>query len=124
MVKKRMAMRMLTIFVALIVCGMFFPGLARGEDLSSDQGLDVRFDDVLIGEEKTIPLTITNQSSESTFTLILLLNMDAACEFTYTGPNLVSGFAPGDTLDVQVAFKPSVLWVWWSGRDKLHRQWY
>jgi len=106
-----MAMRMLTIFVALIVCGMFFPGLARGEDLSSDQGLDVRFDDVLIGEEKTIPLTITNQSSESTFTLILLLNMDAACEFTYTGPNLVSGFAPGDTLDVQVAFKPSAVGV-------------
>jgi hypothetical protein len=106
MVKKRMAMRMVTIFVALIVCGMFFPDLARGADLGSDQGLDVSFGDVLIGEEETIPLTITNES-ETTFTLILLLNMDAACEFTYTGPNVVSGFAPGNTLDVQVAFKPS-----------------
>ena len=41
MVKKRMAMKMVTIFVALIVCGMFFPGLARGEDLSVDTGLQV-----------------------------------------------------------------------------------
>jgi hypothetical protein len=109
--KKRMAMKMVTIFVALIVCGMFFPDLARGADLSSDQGLDVSFGDVLIGAEEIITLTITNQSSESTFTLILLLNMDAACEFTYTGPNMVSGFAPGDTLDVQVAFKASAVGV-------------
>jgi hypothetical protein len=111
MVKKHMAMRMVTIFVALIVCGMFFPDLARGEDLSSDQGLEVNFEEVVIGGEKIIPLTITNQSTESTFTLILLLNMEAACEFTYTGPNIVSGFAPGDTLDVQVAFKPSAVGV-------------
>ncbi len=105
-----MAMRMVTIFVALIVCGMFFPDLARGEDLSSDQGLQVNFEDVVVGGERTIPLTITNQS-ESTFTLILLLNMDAACEFTYTGPNVVSDFEPGNTLNVQVKFTPSAVGV-------------
>ncbi len=102
-----MAMRMVTIFVALIVCGMFFPDPARGDDyLSSDQGLDVDFSDVVVGEEKIIPLVITNQS-ESVFTLILLLNMDAACNFTYTGPNIVNEFKPGDSLNVQVMFTPS-----------------
>ena len=82
MVKKRMAMRMVTIFVALIVCGMFFPNPARGdENLSSNQGLDVDFEDVVVGEDKTIPLEIRNESDHQLI-LYPLFNMDAACEFT------------------------------------------
>ena len=113
MVKKRMAMRMLTIFVALIVCGMFFPGLARGEDLSIDQGLDVDFEDVVIGEDKTIPLQITNQS-EHTLTLIPTFAKDADCDFTcfkivdeepiQLG---VTYLDPGEVLNLKVTFSAS-----------------
>ena len=108
-----MAMRMVTIFVALIVCGMFFPGLARGEDLRVDQGLDVDFEEVVIGEEKTIPLQITNQS-EYTLTLIPTFNKDADCDFTcYKIVNdeptqlRVTYLEPGEVLNLEVTFIPS-----------------
>ncbi|NIN63068.1 MAG: hypothetical protein GTN55_12185, partial [Gammaproteobacteria bacterium] len=116
MVKKRMAMRMVTIFVALVFCGMFFPDPARGvEDLSSDQGLAVNFEDVVVGEQKTIPLGITN---ESVHLLVLypLFNMDAACDFT--AAKMVDGsptelgrteLEPGAVLNVQVTFSPSAV---------------
>jgi hypothetical protein len=113
MVKKRMAMRMVTIFVALIVCGMFFPGLARGEDLSIDQGLDVDFEDVVIGEEKTIPLQITSQS-DHTLTLIPTFAEDAYCDFTYfkivdEEPTQfgVTYLDPGEVLNLKVTFSAS-----------------
>jgi hypothetical protein len=119
MVKKRMAMKMVTIFVALIVCGMFFPGLARGEDLNVDtelrEGVNTQLDldigNVVLGEDQITTVGITNQSSETTYTLILALNKAAACttEFTYTGPNVESGFEPGETLNVQVTFTPTAL---------------
>lgn len=107
MVKKRMAMRMLTIFMALIVCGMFFPNLARGAGLSSDQGLDVDFEDVVVGEQKTIPLKITNQTT-STLILYPTFKMDAACEFTYTAIGRTE-LEPGATLNVDVTFSPSTV---------------
>ena len=119
MVKKRMAMKMVTIFVALIVCGMFFPGLARGEDLNVDtelrEGVNTELDldigNVVLGEGQITTVGISNQSSETTYTLILALNKAAACtsEFTYTGPNVESGFEPGETLNVQVTFTPTAL---------------
>jgi hypothetical protein len=119
MVKKRMAMKMVTIFVALIVCGMFFPGLARGEDLNVDtelrEGVNTELDldigNVVLGEGQITTVGISNQSSETTYTLILALNKAAACttEFEYTGPNVESGFEPGETLNVQVTYTPTVL---------------
>jgi hypothetical protein len=109
MVKRRMAMRMITIFVALIVCGMFFPDLARGEDLSSDQGLDVDFKDVVVGEQKTINLGITNES-EYVLTLRLLLQHGNTCTYTINGEGalVVYDFAPDATLNVDVTFTASV----------------
>jgi hypothetical protein len=118
MVKKRMAMRMVTIFVALIVCGMFFPDLARGEDLNVDTELnegvgntelDVDIGNVVLWESKIISVGITNQSSDSTYMLVLQLNQDAVCSgyYTYNGDNIVHGFGPGDTLNVEVVFTPS-----------------
>jgi hypothetical protein len=108
MVKKRMAMRMVTIFVALIVCGMFFPGLARGEDLSSNQGLNVNFGDVVVGDKKTIPLEITNQSV-SLLTLILTYKMDTGCDFTFPEDLVVTTLAPAAILNVGVTFSPSAV---------------
>lgn len=111
MVKKRMAMRMVTIFVALIVCGMFFANPARGDEyLSSDQGLDVDFEDVVVGEGKTIPLGIRNESDHP-LVLYPLFNMDAACNFTLTEPGGTelgrTELEPGAILNVQVTFSPS-----------------
>jgi hypothetical protein len=115
MVKKRMAMRMVTIFVALIVCGEVFPGIARGEDLSvntvlienENTVLNVDVGNVVLEESKTTSVGITNQSSDP-YTVILLLNQDAECTsyYTYTGDNIVSDFQPGDTLEVEVTFTP------------------
>ncbi|MGD9031909.1 MAG: hypothetical protein PVJ69_09400 [Desulfobacteraceae bacterium] len=117
MVKKRMAMRMVTIFVALIVCGMFFPGLARGEDQNLDavltEGgntlLTVELGDVVLGDLKTTSVGITNQSPTSIYYVTLLLNPGATCtsEFTYNGPSSVANFQPGDSLDVEVTYTPS-----------------
>lgn len=108
MVKKRMAIRMVTVFVALIVCGMFFPDPARGDDyLSSDQGLEVNFEDVVVGEQKTIPLGVRNESDHP-LTLFPLFNMDAACNFTHTDLGRTE-LEPGAILNVEVTFSPSAL---------------
>jgi hypothetical protein len=111
--KKRMAMRMVTIFVALIVCGMFFPDPVRGDEyVSSDQGLDVDFEDVVVGEGKTIPLGIRNESDHPLI-LYPLFNMDAACDFTVTEPGGTelgrTELEPGAILNVQVTFSPSAV---------------
>jgi hypothetical protein len=126
MVKKRMAMRMVTIFVALIVCGMFFPGLARGAGTSIDTELDPGATDVvvfnedigevLVGEVKSTFVGITNTSeSDGGLTIFLALNRGAECPqeyFGYIGPDgtpedLVATFNKGETLTVEVTFSPS-----------------
>ncbi len=114
MVKKRMAMRMVTIFVALIVCGMFFPDLARGAGLSVNTEVNVDVGNVVVGEEKITSVGITNESNDE-LKIWLALNKDAGCPeeyFIYTGPNIYPDdpdiqFKPGDTLNVTVTFKPS-----------------
>lgn len=113
MVKKRMAMRMVTIFVALIVCGMFFPNPARGdENLSSDIGyvndegyIVVEFEDLQLDEPSTVPVVISNDSAYD-LRLILLFNQDADCNFQYDGP-YIQTLAPGDPLNVDFTYTPS-----------------
>jgi len=117
MVKKRMAMRMLTIFVALIVSGMFFPDLARGAGLSVNTEVNVDVGNVVVGEEKITSVGITNESNNNELKIWLALNKDAACPeeyFMYTGPNIYPDnpdlqFKSGDTLNVKVTFKPSAV---------------
>jgi hypothetical protein len=113
MVKKRMAMRMVTIFVALIVCGMFFPDLARGdENLSSDKGyiseegyIVVEFENLQLNEPSEIPVVISNDSDYD-LRLILLFNQEAGCNFQYNGP-YIQTLAPGDPLNVNFTYTPS-----------------
>ena len=113
MVKKRMAMRMVTIFVALIVCGMFFPDPVRGdENLSSDIGyvndegyIVVEFEDLQLDEPSTVPVVISNDSAYE-LRLILLFNQDADCNFQYDGP-YIQTLAPGDPLNVDFTYTPS-----------------
>ncbi len=110
-----MAMRMVTIFVALIVCGMFFPDLARGAGLSVNTEVNVDVGNVVVGEEKITSVGITNESNDDELRIWLALNKDAGCPaeyFIYTGPNIYPDdpdiqFKPGDTLNVTVTFKPS-----------------
>lgn len=109
-------MRMVTIFVALIVCGMFFPELARGVSLSSSEGITVNFPEVAVGVPETMSVGITNESNQA-LKIWLALDKDAACPteyFTYSGPTIYpvptdpnSEFKPGDTLNVEVTFEPS-----------------
>jgi hypothetical protein len=106
MVKKRMAMRMVTIFVALIVCGMFFPDPVRGdENLSSDQGFSVVFEDLKLDEPSTLPVVITNDSAYE-LRLILLFNQTAGCSFEYDGP-YIQTLASGEPLTVNFTYTPS-----------------
>jgi hypothetical protein len=114
MVKKRMAMRMVTIFVALIVCGMFFPGLARGLSVPNFDEDPVK---VEVGESEIIFVTITNESN-SEIRIWVSLNPEAECveDFSYPGyPDSIiypafdsdTKFGPGDTFTVEVTFTPS-----------------
>ena len=111
MVKKRMAMRMVTIFVALIVCGMFFPALARGLSVPR---LEEPVGEVVVGESRVTSVGITNDGNHE-FKIWLALNTEATCagNFTYTGPAMYpdsdpeSRFGPGDTLTVTVTYTPS-----------------
>lgn len=113
MVKKRMAMRMVTIFVALIVCGMFFPGLARGLSVPK---LEENLGEVVVGESKVTSVGITNDGNHE-FKIWLALNKEDVCtdNWTYTGPTMypdsdpASSFGPGDTLTVSVTFTPSAV---------------
>ena len=75
MVKKRMAMKMVTIFVALIVCGMFFPGLARGLSVPT---LDENVVKVEVGESEITSVTITNESN-SEIQIWVSLDPEAEC---------------------------------------------
>jgi hypothetical protein len=109
MVKKLMAMRMVTIFVALVVCGMFFPDLARGEDLSSDKGFIAKFEDLQLNEKsEPFPVVITNESGK-TLKLLPQFKSDGNCEFgfAYDGPWLSAGVAPGESLFVSFTYTPS-----------------
>jgi hypothetical protein len=106
MVKRRMAMRMITIFVALIVCGMFFPDPAVGNEyLSSDKGFTVKFENLQLNEPSTIPVVITNVS-DHTLKLIMLFNQEADCNFEYGGPS-IQYLGPGDPLTVNFTYTPS-----------------
>ena len=113
MVKKRMAMRMVTIFVALIVCGMFFPGLARGatgeSTLSSDIGF-AEFKELQLKEESSIPVDITNEGS-APLKLIPQFESDANCElgFKYPGSDesWIINLAPGESLTITFTYTPS-----------------
>ena len=113
MVKKRMAMKMVTIFVALIVCGMFFPGLARG--LSVPKPDDIG--EVEVGESQITSVGISNDSG-SELRIWVSLDPDDECadDFTYPGyPEPIiypafgstATFGPGDTFTVEVTFTPS-----------------
>ena len=106
MVKKRLAMRMVTIFVALIVCGMFFPNPARGdENLSSDKGFNVVFEDLQLDEPSTVPVVITNDSAYE-LRLILLFNQAAGCNFEYDGP-YIQTLSSGEPLTVNFTYTPA-----------------
>lgn len=112
MVKKCMAMRMVTIFVALIVCGMFFPDLARGEDLSVNTDLSVPLGNVELGDQKITSVEITNLSGDELRIWPALDTDTTACPkeyFKYTGPDTGSNIyqmeAPG-TVTVKVTFEP------------------
>lgn len=109
-----MAMRMVTIFVALIVCSMFFPGLARGLSVPT---LDENVGEVEVGESKTTSVTITNDSN-SEIQIWVSLNLDGNCveDFSYPGypealvyPDFGSDikFGPKETFTVEVTFTPS-----------------
>ena len=114
MVKKRMAMKMVTIFVALIVCGMFFPGLARGLSVPT---LDENVVKVEVGESEITSVTITNESN-SEIQIWVSLDPEAECvkDFSYPGyPDSIiypafgsdTKFGPGDIFTVEVTFTPS-----------------
>ena len=116
MVKKRLAMRMVTIFVALIVCGMFFPNPARGvtgDDLSSenwevgDDAYIVKFKDLKLDEESSIPVEITNKS-DKILKLLPQFKSDGKCElgFTYTGPWMI-GVEPEKSLFLNFTYTPT-----------------
>jgi hypothetical protein len=112
-----MAMRMVTIFVALIVCGMLFPGLARGADLSVNTELYVPLGKVEVGEEKITSVEITNESDKA-LTIWPTLDRDATCPegyFEYTGPDTGLNYYQMEaygTVTVQVTFKPLTVGTW------------
>jgi hypothetical protein len=113
MVKKRMAMRMVTIFVALIVCGMFFPGLARGATGDSPLSTDkytVEFKDLQLNEESSIPVKITNMS-DAPLTLIPQFSSEGDCQFGYEYPgsdvSWIIHLAARDSLDITFTYTPS-----------------
>jgi hypothetical protein len=113
MVKKRMAMRMVTIFVALIVCGMFFPDLARGATEDTPLSVDkytVEFKDLQLNQTSEIPVVITNESV-APLKLLPQFSSDANCEFAfeYDGSDVswIINLAPSNSLNINFTYTPS-----------------
>jgi len=89
----------LSIFLAFIAWGVFFPGLTNGSVLVETAD----FGDVAVGSTSTIPLHITNTGSS---TLILYFRYENySCNFSLPRQEIV--LQPGKIVDVEIRWTPS-----------------
>ncbi len=88
-----------SIFLAFIAWGVFFPGLTNGSVLVETAD----FGDVAVGSTSAIPLHITNTGSS---TLILYFRYENySCNFSLPRQEIV--LQPGKIVDVEIRWTPS-----------------
>jgi len=88
-----------SIFLAFIAWGVFFPGLTNGSVLVETAD----FGDVAVGSTSTIPLHITNTGSS---TLILYFRYENySCNFSLPRQEIL--LQPGKIVDVEIRWTPS-----------------
>ena len=88
-----------SIFLAFIAWGVFFPGLTNGSVLVETAD----FGDVTVGSSSAIPLHITNTGSS---TLILYFRYENySCNFSLPRQEIV--LQPGKIVDVEIRWTPS-----------------
>jgi len=105
-----MALRVISICLAVIVSAFFLPGLANGlvsTDKDTENGPVVDFGDVVKDSSKTMILKITNQTDES-LKLMMTLSYDASCTFLLTG-SAVMTVEGRETVDVGVTYEAQSL---------------
>jgi hypothetical protein len=91
-------LRVISIFLAFVVWGLFFPSVTNGS-------VDVEtadFGHVAVGSTSVIPLQINNTGSS---TLILYFSYEnCSCNFSLPPQELV--LQPGDTVDLKISWAP------------------
>ena len=98
MTVQKTPLTVLSILVAFIAWGVFFPSLISG----SVHVETADFGDVAVGSSSTIPLHITNTGSS---TLILYFRYENyTCNFTLPRQELL--LQPGTTVDVEIRWTP------------------
>ena len=99
MAARKTPLRVISIFLAFVVWGLFFPSVTNGS-------VDVEtadFGDVAVGSTSVIPLQIINTGSS---TLILYFSYENySCNFSLPPQELV--LQPGDTVKVEISWAPA-----------------
>ncbi|MFB0532339.1 MAG: hypothetical protein ACETVU_01570, partial [Desulfatiglandales bacterium] len=106
MVTRKMAVRVISICLAVMVSAAFLPTLANGfvsTDKDTENGPVVDFGDVVKDSSRTITLKITNKTDES-LKLLMTLSYDATCTFLLTGPAVMT-VEGRETVDVGVTYE-------------------
>ena len=109
----KMVVRILSIFMALLFLGLFFPGLSKASvsiDNIDNPENPIPFGDVGIDSEKTIPVGIKNEIGNPTIFLYFRLDSGEACGFSFD-EQAYQGLQvpPGEVGYVDVSYKPSDL---------------
>ena len=99
MATRKKPLMVLSIFLAFIAWGVFFPGLTNGSVLVETADLG----DVTVGSTSAIPLHITNTGGS---TLILYFRYENySCNFSLPRQEIL--LQPGKTVDVEILWTPS-----------------
>ncbi len=99
MTGRKTPLRVISIFLAFIVWGLFFPSVTNGSVNVETADLG----DVAVGSTSVIPLQITNTGSS---TLILYFNYEHySCNFSLPPQELL--LQPGGTVNVEISWTPA-----------------
>ncbi len=100
MMRTKIAVRVISISLALIVSAAFLPTLASGS-ISTEPVVDFGY--VVKGSSKTITLKITNETDYK-MNLVMTLKYDVSCTFSLTGSPIISMLGR-ETVDVGVTYE-------------------
>ena len=92
----KMVIRFLSISVALLFLGMFFPGQSKATISVDSPDNPIKFGDVSIDSEKTISVGIKNQNETAAIKLYFRLESGDTCGFSFDVDAQQQDVLPGE----------------------------